>query len=311
MAAGVKPGTFEVRIPVAVDAVAVGVQTGTNTVNLSGGGDPLCTALTGEACDATTSPTEVRPGVPSVHILKEVISESAIQRFRFALSGLSVSSDTIEVRGPGLDIGAQTITGTAGVPVTITETSPAGWPVNPVNAYCENIDDSIQPSPAPSPMAMRRTARAPVSGALPPVVWVGNTLTIPAEWMVPGANIRVPEAAFEDLYAELMAWLTDTRYEPDAYIYGVERALAWLADRAVVEDGRAVVPKPPLSDEYRSAHPETITEEYLWAIEQYARGGNMTNEYVRGVIAALDWAWNGNDVRPLLTGWLADLQRSR
>ncbi|MDZ4357613.1 MAG: hypothetical protein U1B84_14525, partial [Variovorax sp.] len=97
VAAGVAPGTFEIRIPVKVEPVAVGPQGGTNMVNLRGGGDPLCTPLIDEACDATTPPTAVRMPAPKVHILKDVISGSGTHRFDFALSGLSVSSDTITV----------------------------------------------------------------------------------------------------------------------------------------------------------------------------------------------------------------------
>jgi hypothetical protein len=124
---------------------------------------------------------------------------------------------------------------------------------------------------------------------------------------VPRGNIRVPEADFEDLYIELMAWHDDTRLPFDPYILGVEQTLAWLADRAVAEDGKRVVPKPPLSEQYRTARPEIIIEEYLFAVEMYARPGPGHNEHVRGVIAALDWAYNGTGMRPLPVGWLAAL----
>ncbi|TSD59694.1 hypothetical protein FFI97_005110 [Variovorax sp. KBS0712] len=61
VAAGIAPGTFEIRIPVNVAASAVGPNGGTNTVNLSGGGDAACTTAPGQACDATTPPTRVVP----------------------------------------------------------------------------------------------------------------------------------------------------------------------------------------------------------------------------------------------------------
>ncbi|MES2249070.1 MAG: hypothetical protein V4645_17450 [Pseudomonadota bacterium] len=187
VAAGVAPGTFEIRIPVFVEETAVGAQSGTNTVNLSGGGDALCTPLANEPCDATTPPIAVRLGDPKLRIVKVAYVGSGTHRFRFALSGLSVSSDTITVTVPGEQVGAQTITGRIGVPVTITETSPAGWPVNPVSASCYDLKDVIAPSPIRgAPRA--RPAAAPASA--PPVVLTGNVLTIPAEWMVGGADLE-------------------------------------------------------------------------------------------------------------------------
>ncbi|PBI84584.1 hypothetical protein BKP43_51640 [Variovorax boronicumulans] len=188
VAAGVAPGTFDIRIPVEVDKTAVGAQSGTNTVNLSGGGDALCTPLVTDPCDATTPSIGVRLGDPNVRIVKAAYVGSGTHRFRFALSGLSVSSDTITLTVPGEEFGAQTITGRVGVPVTITETSPAGWPVNPVSASCYDVKDVIAPSPIPGVFASRRAAAA-AAASLPPVVLAGNVLTIPAEWMVGGADI--------------------------------------------------------------------------------------------------------------------------
>ncbi|WP_194273941.1 hypothetical protein [Variovorax paradoxus] len=183
VASGVAPGTFEIRIPVNVEVTAVGVQAGTNTVNLQGGGDSLCTALLDEPCDATTPPTGVRPADPRVRILKEVTGGSGTHRFLFALSGLSVASETITVTDVGVEVGALNITGTAGVAASISEVSPAGWPRNPVNAFCFDGSEVIAPAPAPT----RQAARAMAAGG--PIVLTGNTLTIPADRMVPGADL--------------------------------------------------------------------------------------------------------------------------
>lgn len=202
VATGVAPGTFEIRIPVNVDTAAAGAQTGTNTVNLSGGGDSACTALLlNEPCDATTPPTDVRQPDPKVRIVKEVIGGSGANRFHFALSGLNVFSDTITVTGKGSEAGAPNITGTIGVAATISETSPAGWPRNPVSASCVDSKDIIAPAPAPAPFV---TAPAPLragraSAAAAPILLVGNTLTIPSDRMVPGADFLctfVNSAAF-------------------------------------------------------------------------------------------------------------------
>ncbi|GER10613.1 hypothetical protein VHAB30_17730 [Variovorax boronicumulans] len=187
VAAGVMPGSFVVEIPVQVDATAVGPLGGTNSINLSGGGDPLCTTLPNEAlCDDSTGPVAVLLP-PKLRIVKEVISGSGTHRFDFALSGLSVARDTITVSAPGRGIGALTITGKVGVPVTITETSPAGWPVNPVSASCRDLKDVIAPSPI---RGVSGSSPAAAAASAPPVVLAGNVLKIPAEWMVAGADLE-------------------------------------------------------------------------------------------------------------------------
>ncbi|WP_159271626.1 prealbumin-like fold domain-containing protein [Variovorax boronicumulans] len=188
VAAGVMPGGFSVEIPVHVDATAVGPLGGTNSINLSGGGDPLCTTVPNEAlCDDSTGPVAVLLGDPKLHIAKEVISGSGTHRFDFALSGLSAARDTITVSAPGRGIGALTITGKVGVPVTITETSPAGWPVNPVSASCRDLKDVIAPSPI---RGVSGSSPAAAAASAPPVVLAGNVLKIPAEWMVAGADLE-------------------------------------------------------------------------------------------------------------------------
>ncbi|QIL73203.1 DUF11 domain-containing protein [Diaphorobacter sp. HDW4B] len=59
LGANLANGTYTVRIPINVSATAVGGGA-TNTANLSGGGDPNCTAGTqGEACDSSTPPVTV------------------------------------------------------------------------------------------------------------------------------------------------------------------------------------------------------------------------------------------------------------
>ncbi len=196
VAAGIAPGGFMVRLPVQVDAEAVGPQGGTNTVNLSGGGDPTCTALPNEPeCDDSTVAVAVRLGDPKVLIYKDVLGGTGTHIFQFALTGLSVSRDTIAVTlpSPGWGVGSHTITGTIGVPVTITELSPAGWPVNPVRVSCQPRE-SIAPAPivgAPGGAnPVRAAARAAAASQSLPVVVNGNRLTIPAELMVAGADIE-------------------------------------------------------------------------------------------------------------------------
>ncbi|WPG35178.1 hypothetical protein [Variovorax sp. EBFNA2] len=167
---GVTPGNFSVKIPVNVAALAAGVTGGTNTVNLGGGGDPACTNASAEACDATTPATRVISDVPWVRIIKQVISGAGSNQFSFALSGLSQFSDSVTVAGATTATGSLTITGAVGVGASITESSPAGWPANPVSASCV---DAASATPTAA------------FGTL-----TGNVLTIPASRMVAGADIQ-------------------------------------------------------------------------------------------------------------------------
>ncbi len=170
IAAGIAPGTFEVQIPVNVGALGVGANGGANTVNLSGGGDAACTSASAEACDATTPTTPVVLPVPKLQIIKTVANGSGSNLFRFALSGLSASSDAITVGGAASAAGSLAIIGTAGREASIAETSPSGWPANPVSASC------VDPASATPTTTFG--------------VLKGNALTIPASRMVAGADIR-------------------------------------------------------------------------------------------------------------------------
>ncbi|PIF73223.1 putative repeat protein (TIGR01451 family) [Variovorax sp. 54] len=167
---GVTPGVLSLRIPVNVAATAVGATGGTNTVNLSGGGDPSCTSAAGEICDATTVPVRVILSVPKVQIVKRVASGTGSSLFSFALAGLSKASDSIVVAGATSATGAPGIVGTAGVGASITESSPAGWPANPVSASCVDV--------------------ASATSALTFGTLTGNVLEIPAARMVAGADIQ-------------------------------------------------------------------------------------------------------------------------
>ena len=104
-----------------------------------------------------------------VQIVKTTTSGTGSNLFSFALSGLSQSSDTIRVVDAATVSGLATITGTPNTAVTITETSPAGWPANPVSASCR---DSASATPL-----------------MPFGTLTGNALSIPAANMVTGANI--------------------------------------------------------------------------------------------------------------------------
>ena len=170
IASGVMPGTFTVRIPVAVAASAVADNGASNTVNMSGGGDPLCTSASGEPCDATI-PGSVIAQQPSVQIVKSVASGSASSaKFDFELSGLSSGNDTITVNGVSSAAGTVGITGTIGNAASITETSPADWPANPVTAICIDSNTNVSGNPT-----------GPIG------ILTRNSLSIPVENMLNGA----------------------------------------------------------------------------------------------------------------------------
>ena len=118
------------------------------------------------ACTFTNTYT---PPYPRVQIVKTTIGGTGSNLFRFALSGLSTTSDSITVVGDDTVEGAANITGTAGARVTISETSPEGWPANPVSASCVDLNSATP---------------AATFGTL-----TGNQLAIPAANMVAGAAI--------------------------------------------------------------------------------------------------------------------------
>jgi hypothetical protein len=122
---------------------------------------------------------------------------------------------------------------------------------------------------------------------------------------VPPQNIRVslPEFARVWAFAEGVA----DRVE-DYYFLGVATTCEWLAGQPVpsrVEPGKTEYPRCPASWGREFAMPETIEAECLAAVR--ARGSPLTweSEMARGVVATLDWAWNGHRNRcpvPLPTG---------
>ncbi|QOF77549.1 beta strand repeat-containing protein [Variovorax sp. 38R] len=59
IAMGAANGNIVITVPVAVAVGAVGPSGATNVVNVSGGGDPLCTTAPGQPCDASTTTTAV------------------------------------------------------------------------------------------------------------------------------------------------------------------------------------------------------------------------------------------------------------
>ncbi|RIX77726.1 helix-turn-helix transcriptional regulator [Acidovorax cavernicola] len=118
-----------------------------------------------QRCDATTPVTAVVANTPRLRIVKRVEGDLGTYEFRFALTGLAVSSETITVAN-GVAVSGATITGTSGQAVTITEYAPPGWPRRPVSASCTT----------PSVVGVIGTLN-------------GNVLTIPANRMVPGSEL--------------------------------------------------------------------------------------------------------------------------
>ena len=138
-----------------------------------GGGATLGATFSANGNGYTPSPVVYNfvPYVPMVSIVKNVTTGSGTNLFNFSLSGLSAGTDSVAVTGVGSGNGQAALTGTAGLAVTISESSPAGWPVNPVSASCVDTNSVRSGNP---------------SGALGTLN--GNVLSIPAVNMVNGAN---------------------------------------------------------------------------------------------------------------------------
>ena len=173
VAAGVAVGSFSIRFPISVATTAA---TGTNTANLSGGGDPFCTAALSESCDATTPATPIYN--PPLMLLKAQTNNAALisSTFGYSLTGLSISSDAIATVGPGQTASSQNaagIYGTAGTAVTIVASGiPAGWPTNLDSVTCTDANAATDGNGSTG------TNFATL---------VGNTVTLPGSAMRTGA----------------------------------------------------------------------------------------------------------------------------
>ncbi len=106
-------GIYTITVPINVAAAAVGASGGNNSANLSGGGDPLCTSATGEACDPST-PTTAVSNPPNVTVTK-AFSPNPI-------AGGGTSTLTITIANTAA--GAVALTG-----VSLTDSLPAGMTV--------------------------------------------------------------------------------------------------------------------------------------------------------------------------------------
>lgn len=115
----------------------------------------------------------------------------------------------------------------------------------------------------------------------------------------PAANLRVDRAAFGAVWA--VAERAASSAESD-YVAGVALTCRWLAGAVARSSitGFMEVPWSPILGRQVGAMPETIAEEYTAAVVRAARVTRPERaEYVRGVIATLDWIWNGSRRPPL------------
>ena len=139
---GATVGTIIVRIPVSVAAAAVGANGGNNTANLAGGGDPLCTAVTGQACDPSVN-VPVASNVVNITISKTngqtIATSGGLSNYTITLSNAGpAAADGVvvtDVVGTGLSCpGANVVTcsGATGgavcpaAPLTIANLTGAG-----------------------------------------------------------------------------------------------------------------------------------------------------------------------------------------
>ena len=174
VAAGVAVGSFSIRFPISVATTAT---SGTNSANLSGGGDPNCTTVLPDGCDATTPATSIYN--PPLMLLNAQTAYAApiSSTFGYTLTGLSISSDAIATVGSGSTASSQNaagIYGTAGTAVTIVASGfPAGWPTNLESATCTDANAATDGNGSTTTNF---------------ATFVGNTVTLPGSAMRTGAR---------------------------------------------------------------------------------------------------------------------------
>lgn len=118
---------------------------------------------------------------------------------------------------------------------------------------------------------------------------------------VPPGNLRVSRQTFAEVWARAEEQLARASMPVDVdFLSGVVATCRWVAgpDAMSALHGRMAFPGPPLSRRQRSAMPETIDEEYSFAIEarrkaRQTHGGQ--GDYEHGVVVTLSWVWNGTE----------------
>lgn len=119
---------------------------------------------------------------------------------------------------------------------------------------------------------------------------------------VPAENLCMARGAFAAVWAaaEHGATTGDTDF-----LAGVALTCRWLAGAAALSSitGRVEMPRSPIRGRELRAEPETIAEECAAAAVEAARVKEPGRAaYVRGVLATLDWTWNGTGRPPLDVG---------
>ncbi|WP_212742574.1 hypothetical protein, partial [Rudaea sp. 3F27F6] len=110
MATGLASGTYTITVPISVASTAVGTSGGTNKANLSGGGDPNCTAAaTNEVCDPST-PTTAVGNPPKVTATKAANPNPLV----------------VGATGQTYTIAVTIANGPSTAPITIADTLPTG-----------------------------------------------------------------------------------------------------------------------------------------------------------------------------------------
>ncbi len=190
---GATSGTIIVRVPVNVAASATN---GNNTANLSGGGDPACTAATGQACDPTVPVPVTTPAVSVAKTASPAAGTTVAvgQTITYTLTStvtnaatttLSTLTDTL---GTGLTFGAiganpggYTCTTVGSV---VTCTLPIGTPIGSysvsytatVNASATtSVSNSVVPTGGPTCTV---PANCTVSHPFTPTITISNPQSV-------------------------------------------------------------------------------------------------------------------------------------
>ena len=131
-------GTCQVR---AVDFDPTG---GDRRSAVTVGGVALGGSFTVGTASYGSSPASFRfaPWVPRLQIVKRTTNGVARQDFRFTMSGLQTTTDTVTVVGTGTGLGAHLLGYLPAPAITITESASTAWPDAPVSASCVDLSSA-------------------------------------------------------------------------------------------------------------------------------------------------------------------------
>lgn len=125
---------------------------------------------------------------------------------------------------------------------------------------------------------------------------------------IPAGNLCIPRDTFAEHWRHAEQ-LNQPGGPHTDYLVGVVRTCRWLADQPFWSgiDNRMMPPPAPITGRHRADSPEAIEAEYTAALRCTA---SHRREIARGVIATLDWCWNGTNQPPFQHQESGDLNQT-